>query len=183
MAPGGRLSLSLSLSRSIFLSLSAAAPPSRSSERDGESWAKEKTDGEREDKRRDTRDAYNYLSFYVREPGRCSRKPGRSFSSFRVHSLIFLTLLPFFSFILLLLSVSATLAASRARFTSFLFFSSFFFLTLSEPSSSHGWRASDASAYERARDEREHERTDGRTRAHAYRKAETKCTRVNERVK
>lgn len=134
MAPGGRLSLSLSLSRSIFLSLSAAAPPSRSSERDGESWAKEKTDGEREDKRRDTRDAYNYLSFYVREPGRCSRKPGRSFSSFRVHSLIFLTLLPFFSFILLLLSVSATLAASRARFTSFLFFfPRFFFLRSQSP--------------------------------------------------
>jgi len=75
VAPGGRLSLSLSLSRSICLSLSlsAAAPPSRSSETETERVSEGKDRRrERKDKRRD-RDAYNYLSFYIREPGRFSQ--------------------------------------------------------------------------------------------------------------
>lgn len=63
------LSFSFSLHLSLSLSLSAAAPPSRSSERDGESWAKEKTDGEREDKRRDTETLIITLAFMCASQG------------------------------------------------------------------------------------------------------------------
>lgn len=63
------LFLFLAPSLSLSLSLSAAAPPSRSSERDGESWAKEKTDGEREDKRRDTETLIITLAFMCASQG------------------------------------------------------------------------------------------------------------------
>lgn len=66
------LPFSLFLAPSFSLSFGCGSPIAKQRARQRER-AKEKTDGEREDKRRD-RDAYNYLSFYVREQGG-SRKP------------------------------------------------------------------------------------------------------------
>jgi len=150
-------SLFLFLAPSVSLSLSAAAPPSRSSETERASEGKDRR-RERKDKRRD-RDAYNYLSFYVREPGK-PLAACRSFSSSRVRSLIFSTLLSFSFPPSCPLILFHALTASRARFPSFLFFF-LFFLALSPLLLMAG--ASDASVYERARDEREHEWTDGHT--------------------
>lgn len=75
VAPDTVVSPSLSLLRSFSFSLSLfrpRLPPITKQRARRRERAKEKIDEEREDKRRD-RDAYNYLSFYVREPGRLSR--------------------------------------------------------------------------------------------------------------
>lgn len=154
-----RSSRPLSFSFLLSLSLSAAAPPSRSSEQDGEN-GRRKRQTERGKIRGETGTLIITLAFMYYELGRFPQTR-RSFSSFRVHSLIFSTLLPFS----LLPSSPLTLfhtARSFARAVSLFSFSFlFFFLALSSLLLMVG--ASDAFAYERARDEREHERTDGRT--------------------
>lgn len=159
MAPGGRLSLFLS--RSFFLSLF------RLPHREAVSETERTIEGEdrrREGKiRGETGTLYNYFSFYVRELGEALARSVRSFSSFRVHSLIFSPLLPFS-----LPPSSHTLLHARSLARGFpLFFFSPFFSSCALGPLLLMVGASDASAYERARDEREHERTDGRTRAHA----------------
>lgn len=173
------VSPSISLPCSFFLSLFRLRLPHREAASEMERVGEGK-DGDREDKRRD-RDAYNYLSFYIRELGRLPQAH-RSFSSFRIHSLIFSTLLPFF----LPPSSPFTLfhsARSLARAVSLFAFlsSSFFFLALSPLLLMKPTMRSRTSA--RVTNANTNGRIDGRTRAHAYRKAEMKCTRVNERVK
>lgn len=155
-----RSSLSLSHAPSFSLSFGCGSPIAKQRARRRER-SKEKTDGERRDKRRD-RDAYNYLSFYVL---RTREGPASPSFFFRLpRSLAYLLDAPsFFPIFPPLLSLSSTLlATSRARFPSFLFL---FFLAFSPLLLMVG--ASDAFAYERARDEREHERTDRRTDGHA----------------
>lgn len=169
-------SLLLFLAPSFSLSFGRDSPIAKQRAR-RRARAKEKIDGEREDKGRDRDHAYNYLSFYVRELGRLSQPVVLFLASAFARSSS-RALLPFS-----LSSLSPRHSLLRARLRAISLFSFpllLFFLALC-PLLMVG--ASDASAYERARDEREHERTDGRTRAYAYRKAETKCTRVNERVK
>lgn len=145
-----RLSLSFSSSLLLSLSLSAATPPIAKQRARRRERAKEQIDEEREDKRRD-RDAYNYLSFYVREPGRLSQPVVLFLAS------AFTRLSSRHSFLFPFLPLLLSYSSSRARFPSFLFLSFFFSCPLLMAG------VSDASAYERARDEREHERTDGRT--------------------
>lgn len=156
-----RSSLSLSLSRSFFLSLFRLPHREAASETEG---TVEGEDRRREGKiRGETGTLYNYFSFYVREP---ARPVSFSFSSFRVHSLIFSPFLLLFPF-RPLLALSST-ARSLARAVSLFSFSLLFFFLLALGPLLLMVGASDASAYERARvtNANTNGRTDGHARMH-----------------
>lgn len=166
----GTRASSLLLSLSLFLFHSRGSPITKLRDEEKRS-AKRKRERERHGRqtKRETETLVITWLLCTREGGlSLSLQPSCSFSSLR--SLIFFLRHRFFF-----------LFFSRPRARFFFFFS---FRSLFSPFPSRRSLSLSLSLEQRRVPPYDkHKHTDGRTRAHAYRKAETKCTRVNERVK